>query len=99
MTWRTFFDAVIMAKVKRRSLLLPETPPVPPWSYDGASSSRGGRCVCASRSRNGTWAHRLHAVREGSLTAPGWDVSLADDVAAAPARLPPPLLPAHFWPY
>jgi hypothetical protein len=36
-------------------------------------------------------------VREGSLTAPGWDVSLADDVTAAPARLPPPLLPAHFW--
>jgi hypothetical protein len=32
MTWRTFFDAVIMAKVKRRLLLLPEAPPVPPWS-------------------------------------------------------------------
>jgi hypothetical protein len=27
MTWRTFFDAVIMAKAKRRSLPLPETPP------------------------------------------------------------------------
>jgi hypothetical protein len=39
----------------------------------------------------------LHAVREGSLTAPGWDASLADDVTAVPARLPPPLLPAHFW--
>jgi hypothetical protein len=25
-------------------------------------------------------------------------VSLADDVTAAPARLPPSLLPAHFWP-
>jgi hypothetical protein len=24
---------------------------------------------------------------------------LADDLAAASARLPPPLLPAHFWPY
>jgi hypothetical protein len=32
MTWRTFFDAVIMAKAKRRSLLLPEAPPVPPRS-------------------------------------------------------------------
>jgi hypothetical protein len=32
MMQRTFFDAVIMAKVKRRSLLLPETPPVPPRS-------------------------------------------------------------------
>jgi hypothetical protein len=30
---------------------------------------------------------------------PGWDVSLADDVTAAPARLPPPLLPTHFWPH
>jgi hypothetical protein len=24
---------------------------------------------------------------------------LADDLTAASARLPPPLLPAHFWPY
>jgi hypothetical protein len=32
MTGRTFFDAVIMAKVKRRSLLLPKVSPVPPWS-------------------------------------------------------------------
>jgi hypothetical protein len=23
----------------------------------------------------------------------------ADDLTAASARLPPPLLPAHFWPY
>jgi hypothetical protein len=30
MTWRTFFDTVIMAKAKRRLLLLPEAPPVPP---------------------------------------------------------------------
>jgi hypothetical protein len=52
-----------------------------------------------SRSRNGTRARRLHAVREGSLTAPGWDVSLADDVTATPARLPPPSLPARFWPH
>jgi hypothetical protein len=27
MTWRTFFDAVIMAKAERRSLPLPEAPP------------------------------------------------------------------------
>jgi hypothetical protein len=27
-----FFDAVIMAKAKRRLLLLPEAPPVPPRS-------------------------------------------------------------------
>jgi hypothetical protein len=35
-------------------------------------------------------------VRGGSLAISGWDVSLADDVTAVPARLPPPLLPAHF---
>jgi hypothetical protein len=100
MTWRTFFDAVIMAKAKRRSLPLPEAPPFPPRSEcDGACGSRGSRCACASRSRNGTRARRLHAVREGSLAAPGWDVSLADDLTAAPARLPPPLLSAHFWPH
>jgi hypothetical protein len=31
-TWRTFFGAVITAKAKRRPLLLPEAPPVPPRS-------------------------------------------------------------------
>jgi hypothetical protein len=35
----------------------------------------------------------------GFSHCPRWDVSLADDVTAAPARLPPPLLPAHFWSY
>jgi hypothetical protein len=29
-TWRTFFDTVIMAEVKRRLLLLPKVPPVLP---------------------------------------------------------------------
>jgi hypothetical protein len=57
MTWRTFFDAVIMAKAKRRSLPLPEAPPFPPRSQcDGACGSRGGRCACANRSRNGRFA-------------------------------------------
>jgi hypothetical protein len=32
MMWRTFFDAIIMAKAKRRLLFLPEAPPVPPRS-------------------------------------------------------------------
>jgi hypothetical protein len=95
MTWRTFFDAVIMAKAKRRLLLPGAACPVVELMH-GASGPRGGRCACASRSRNGSRARRLHAVREGSLTAPGWDVSLADDVTATPARLPPPLLLAHF---
>jgi hypothetical protein len=59
-------------------------------------NATGRRCACASRSRNGSRAPYLHAVRGGSLAAPGWDVSLAVDVIAAPARLPPSLLPAHF---
>jgi hypothetical protein len=32
MMWRTFFDAVIMAKAKRRPLLLPAMLPVLPQS-------------------------------------------------------------------
>jgi hypothetical protein len=32
MTWRTFFDVVIMAEVKRRLLRLPTVPPVLPQS-------------------------------------------------------------------
>jgi hypothetical protein len=61
MTWRTIFDAVIMAKAKRRPLLLPKMPPVPPQSQcNGTSGSRGGRCACASRSRNGRFALSLN---------------------------------------
>jgi hypothetical protein len=57
MTWRTFFDAVIMAEVKRRLLHPPKVPPVLPQSLcDGTSGSRGGCCACASRSRNGRFA-------------------------------------------
>jgi hypothetical protein len=32
MMWRTFFDAVIVAEVKRRLLCLPKVPPVLPQS-------------------------------------------------------------------
>jgi hypothetical protein len=35
-----------------------------------------GAAACASRSRNGTRARRLHAVGEGSPTASGGDTSL-----------------------
>jgi hypothetical protein len=56
-TWRTFFDAVIMAKVKRRLLLLPKVSPVLPQSQcDGTSGWRGSRCACASCSRNRRFA-------------------------------------------
>jgi hypothetical protein len=30
MTWRTFFDTVIMVEVKRRLLCLPKVPPILP---------------------------------------------------------------------
>jgi hypothetical protein len=77
MTWRTFFDAVIMAEVKRRLLRPPKVPPVLPQSEcDETGGSWGSRCACASRSGNGTRARRLHAVGEGSLAVPGGDVSL-----------------------
>jgi hypothetical protein len=73
--WRTFFDAVIMAEVKRRPLRLPKVSLALPRSYcDGTGGSRGSRC--ASRSRDGTRARHLHAVGEGSPAAPGGDVSL-----------------------
>jgi hypothetical protein len=35
----------------------------------------------------------------GSSRCPRRGRELADDVMAASARLPPPLLPAHFWSY
>jgi hypothetical protein len=35
----------------------------------------------------------------GSSRYPRRGRELADDLTAASARLPPPLLPAHFWPY
>jgi hypothetical protein len=43
----------------------------------------------ASSSRHGRGLSRCH--RRGHEPA--------DDLTAASARLPPPLLPAHFWPY
>jgi hypothetical protein len=55
MTWRTFFDTIIMAEVKRRLLRLPKVPPALPQNQcDGTSGSRGSCCV--SRSRNGRFA-------------------------------------------
>jgi hypothetical protein len=73
--WCTFFDAVIMAEVKRRPLRLSKVSPALPQSKcDGTSGWRGSHCV--SRSRDGTRTRRLHAVGEGSPAALGGDVSL-----------------------
>jgi hypothetical protein len=77
MVGRTFFDAVIMAEVKRRLLRLPKALLALPRSEcDGTGDSLGGRRACSSHSRNGTRARRFHAVGEGSPAAPGGDVSL-----------------------
>jgi hypothetical protein len=64
MVWRTFFDAVIMAEVKRRPLRLPKASLALPRSLcDGTGDSRGSRCACASRSRNGrfTFEFEFHS--------------------------------------
>jgi hypothetical protein len=68
-----------------------------------ASPARGAACPAAELMRRGEWlAGRPLRVCEpfeeqntGALSLRR--ESLADDVTAAPARLPPPLLPAHFW--
>jgi hypothetical protein len=73
--WRTFFDTVIMAEVKRRPLRLPKVSPALPRSQCGGTSGSRGNC-CVSRSRDGTRARRLHAMGEGTPAAPGGDVSL-----------------------
>ena len=55
--WRTFFDTVIMAEVKRRPLRMPKVSPALPQSEcDGTGGSWGSRCACASRSRNERFA-------------------------------------------
>jgi hypothetical protein len=59
--WHTFFDAVIMAEVKRRPLRLPKVSPALPRSQCGGTSGR---------------ARHLHAMGEGSPAALGGDVSL-----------------------
>ena len=99
MTRRTFFLARLFRR--RRSVARCSCQERRPSSHGVNATGRvvGGATVArARRSRNGSRARCLHAVREGSLAAPGWDVSLAVDVPAAPARLPPSSLPALLWP-
>jgi hypothetical protein len=58
-----------------------------------------GAAVAHARAVRGRNTGALSSRRErGFSRCPGWDVSLADDVTAAPARLPPSSLRAHFWP-
>jgi hypothetical protein len=96
--WRTFFDAVIIAEVKRSP----------------ASPAKGVACPAAKLMRRDGWfaGQPLHEPFEGRNTGAlssrrGRGLPCcsrrgcepADDLTAASARLPPPLLLAHFWPY
>jgi hypothetical protein len=96
--WRTFFDAVIMAEVKRRLLRLPRVSLALPRSQcDGTGDSRGV-CVRESFEERNTGASS--SCRERGLSCRfrrGREP--AGDLTAASARLLPQLLPAHFWPY
>jgi hypothetical protein len=74
MTWRTFFDAVIMAEVKRRLLRLPKVPPVLPRVNATGRVVRGAAVVRA-RAVRGTehgrvvftpWERVLSLSQEGA---------------------------------
>jgi hypothetical protein len=96
--WRTFFDAVIMAEVKRRPLRLPKVSLALPRSYcDGTGGSRGGRVRELFKERN-TGASSLRRGR-GLPCYSRKGCEPAGDLTAASARLLPPLLLVHFWPY
>jgi hypothetical protein len=98
MAWHTFFDAVIMAEVKRRPLRLPKASLALPRSQcDGTGGSQGGRVREPFEERN--------TVASSSRRGRGLPCCFrrgrepAGNLTAASARLPPPLLSVHFWPY
>jgi hypothetical protein len=98
MVWRTFFDAVIMAEVKRRPLRLPKVSLALPRSYcDGTGDSRYGRVREPFEERN-TGALSLRRGR-GLPRRFRRGREPAGDLTSASARLLLPLLPVHFWPY
>jgi hypothetical protein len=98
MVWHTFFDAVIMAEVKQHPLRLPKVSLALPRSYcDGTGDSRGGRVREPFEERN-TGASSSRRGR-GLPCCSRRGREPADDLTAASARLLPPLLPVHFWPY
>jgi hypothetical protein len=98
MVWRTFFDAVIMAEVKRRLLRLPKVSlALPRRECDGTSDSQGGRVRESFEERN-TGASSSRRGR-GLPCCSRRGREPAGDLTAASARLLLPLLPAHFWPY
>jgi hypothetical protein len=98
MVWRTFFDAVIMAEVKRRSLHLPNVSLAPPKSKcDRTGDSRGGRVRKSFEERNTGVSSSRRGRGLPCRFRRGCEP--AGDLTAAPARLLPPLLTVHFWPY
>jgi hypothetical protein len=99
MTWRTFFDAVIMAEVKRRLLRLPKVSHVLPQIYATGRVVHGAVVACARAVRGTERGRVIFRCGRRSFRYPRRGRELADDSTAASARLPPPLLSAHFWPY
>jgi hypothetical protein len=98
MVWCTFFDAVIMAEVKRRPLRLPKASLALPRSYcDGMGGSRGSRVRVPFEERN-TGASSSRSGR-GLSCCFRRGCEPAGDLTAPSACLLPPLLPVHFWPY
>jgi hypothetical protein len=92
-----FFDAVIMAEVKRR---LPKVPHVLPQSLMRRDEWFAGLPLCVREpfeERNTGASSSLRG--RGLSRCPRRGREPADDVTAASARLPPPLLSTHFWPY
>jgi hypothetical protein len=99
MTWHTFFDAVIMAEVKRHLLRCQRCR----LSCRRVNATRRvvhGAAIARARAVRGT-EHGRVVFRRGrrSFRYPRRGRELADDSTAASARLPPPSLLAHFWPY
>jgi hypothetical protein len=73
-----------------------------------ASPAKGAACPAAELMRRDEWFTGRRGTERGrvvfrrgrrSFRYPRRGRELADDSTAASARLPPPLLPAHFWPY
>ena len=95
--WRTFFDVVIMAEVKRRPLRLPKVA-CPAAELMRQDEWFAGQPLCEPFEGRNTGVLSSRRGR-GLPSCPRRGREPAYDLTAASARLPPPLLLAHFWPY
>jgi hypothetical protein len=97
MTWRTFFDAIIMAEVKLSPAKGAACPAAELTRQDEWFAGQP-LCVREPFEERNTGASSSRRGR-GLSRRPRRGCEPADDLTAASARLLPPLLPAHFWPY